>query len=289
MNLLLTINLARKRFMLSSGALAHLGLGLMFLGIVSSSAYDRSEKVKLPQNEAKSALGYELELQQPLVSEHRKGITLFLPLEIKEGNSTFSAQPDIYTEQTRGGQPQRFVHPYIGRGLVSDLYISPVDFDPGQKPRPKNEIELEKDKPMTLHDYTLTFTGFDVSGMMGHQKGTREMSVGTTIEVTYGDADPVTVKPVLHIGAEQTPPERVKLPGPEDAYLTIARINAGAKTVTLRYEGPEPDAMEAEAPILPSMIAEISIKPGMTVLWLGCFLILFGGTVGIARRKRKGK
>lgn len=287
MNLLLAINLARKRFRLSSGALAHLGLGLMFLGIVASTAYDRTEKVKLPQDETRTALGYELRLNQPRLTEYGKGVRLFLPLDVKKGSTAFSVQPDIYSERTRGGQPQRFVHPYIGRGLISDLYISPVDFDPGEKPRPGNEIELEKDKAATFHDYTFKFTGFDVSGMMGHQQGQREMSVGATIEVTYKETAPVTLKPVLHIGAQKTPPERVKLPGREDAFLTISRINAGAKTVTLNYEGPEPSETAAQERTLPSMIAEVSIKPGMAVLWLGCFLILFGGIVGIVRRNAK--
>ncbi len=285
LNLFLVIRLARKRIRLSSGAVAHLGLGLMFLGIVASSAYDRSEKVKLPQGEPNSALGYELELNEPQLSEFRKGVRLLLPLTISQGDTSFVAQPDIYSERRGGGQPQRFVHPYIDRGLISDLYISPADFDPGEEPRPENEIVLEKDKPVELGDYTLRFTGFDVSGMMGHQQGSREMSVGATIEVTYNEIPPETLKPVLHIGRQKTPSEPVKLPGPQEAYLTIARINAGAKTVTLHYEGLETTDQAPKVSTPPAMIAEVSIKPGMTVLWLGCFLILLGGSIGIYRRK----
>lgn len=287
MNLLLVVKLARKRIRLSSGAVAHLGLGLMFLGIVASSAYDQSEKVKLPQGEPNEALGYELKLNQPRLSEFRKGVRLLLPLTINKGDTSFTAQPDIYSERRRGnGQPQRFVHPYIGRGFVYDLYISPVDFDPGEKPRPENEIVLEKDKPFALQEYTLTFTGFDVTGMMGHQQGRREMSVGATIEVAYQDNPPETIKPVLLIGQQRTPQKAVRLPGPQEAYVNIAGIDAGSKTVTLHYEGLGP-LEKPEAPSLPSMIAEVSIKPGMTVLWLGCFLLLLGGCIGVYRRNGK--
>ncbi|MBW2195642.1 MAG: hypothetical protein JRF37_08760, partial [Deltaproteobacteria bacterium] len=248
-----------------------------------------SEKVMLPQGTVKSALGYELELKQPEFINYGKGVRLHLPLNVKKGGSQFLASPDIYSERSQGGQSKRFVHPYIGRGLISDLYISPVDFKPGEKPHSENEIVLEKNKKLHFHDYELEFTGFDVSGMMGHQEGgTGKMSVGTNIVVRYKDEDPVTIKPTLTVGArKQNPSKRVKLPGPQEAYITLAHMNAGAKNIALIYEGPESSAQKAAARTPPTAIAEVSIKPGMTILWLGCFLILLGGSISVVRRRGK--
>jgi cytochrome c-type biogenesis protein CcmF len=49
-----------KRFRVAGGYLAHVGLGLMLAGIITSSAYDRTQKVVLTLNESKQVLGYTL-------------------------------------------------------------------------------------------------------------------------------------------------------------------------------------------------------------------------------------
>ena len=282
MNLFLATKLLRKRITLSSGAIAHLGVGLMFLGIVASSVYDRSEKVLFTQGLAGSAMGYNITLDAPKFSKDGKGVRLALPLDVREGDHQFSALPDIYSERTRDGQTKRFIHPHIRRGLISDLYISPMDFRPGRKGTPANEIMLEKEKKTQFHDYKLQFTGFDVSAMMG-QKDASRMSVGANIVVSYKGGESVTLKPVMTMGQAHTPSSRVRLPGREDAYLTLAKMDATDKTITVVYEGPE-GAAEGLEDKPPAVIAEVSIKPGMTLLWLGTCLILLGGCVAIARR-----
>jgi hypothetical protein len=88
------------------------------------------------------------------------------------------------------------------------------------------------------------------------------------------------------VGKKDDPSSRVKLPGPEDAYLTLVSIDAGAKTIHLVYDGPaSPAKKHIEKP--PSLIAEVSIKPGMTMLWLGTILILTGGAIAVVRRLPK--
>jgi cytochrome c-type biogenesis protein CcmF len=281
-NLLLTIRLVRKKVTLSSGAIAHLGVGVMFLGIVASSIYDRSEKVLLPEGTAKSAMGYDITFTDPTFSKDGKGVRLYLPLDVSKGEKQFSAVPDIYSERTRDGQSRRFVHPHIRRGLVADLYISPIDFQPGRSAGTANEIVLEKGKTFHFHPYDLAFTDFDVSAMMGKREA-GPMSVGANIEVSYEGKEPVTIKPLMTVGESKSPASRVKLPGPEDAYVTLTRMDATAKTITLIYEGPEgaETALEEKPP---AVIAEVSVKPGMTLLWFGTCLILFGGCVAIPRR-----
>ena len=164
------------------------------------------------------------------------------------------------------------------------MYISPVDFNPGKKKSgPANQLWMKKGEKVQVHDYELTFNDFDVSGMMG-QKGTHAMSVGANVTVSLKGAEPMTLKPVMSVGQLHSPESRVKLPGPEEAYLTLIRIDAGTKAIAVLYEGPgAPEEKEAEETPA-TMIAEVSIKPGMTVLWLGTFLILLGGSIAIVRR-----
>jgi len=189
MNLHLAIKLIRKKITMSAGAIAHLGVGLMFLGIIASSVYDRSEKVLLPQGTI------ELKFSGPKFVTEPRGVRLDLPVDVKKGNTEFIARPDIRSENSPDGQGRRFSRPHIRRGLVSDLYLSPVDFKPGEEennPTGK-QLELKKQEKIKIEDFEITFVGFDVSAMMGQKEG-QDVSVGADLLVSYKSGNPVTVK-----------------------------------------------------------------------------------------------
>jgi cytochrome c-type biogenesis protein CcmF len=286
MNLVFAVRLMRKRLVISSAALVHLGVGLMFVGIVASSSYDRSEKVRFSEGVAGAALGYDITFTPPKFSKDGKGVRLHIPLDVKKGDDQFTAEPDIYSERTSNGETKRFVHPHIRRGLVSDLYISPVDFDPGtQEAARPNLLTIKKGQTVQRHAYAITFEAFEIPNMMG-KSDLHEMTVGASIKASYKGGEPVTLKPILKVGQLPDRSGRVRLPGPEEAHLTLSSIDAGAKTISLIYEGPGADSAgtEDEQSEPNSVIAEVSVKPGMTVLWLGTFLMLFGGSVGVVRR-----
>jgi cytochrome c-type biogenesis protein CcmF len=286
MNLVLAIGLMRKRFTLSSGALIHLGVGLMFLGIMASSMYDRSVKQRYYQGLATPTFKYAVTLAAPRMFEHGKGERLELPLTVKTEDTQFLATPDIYVERTPNGQLQRFIHPFIKRGIVSDLYISPVDYDLGQKEDPPNQIEMKKDQTIHFHQYTITFTGYDIQAGMG-SKSSAGMSVGAKLSIAYKDEKPVILIPVLDITQHTNSKGRVKLPGPDEAFLNLTKINANEKSITLVYDGPDTAAkdMHATQKQKAAVILDVSIKPGMTLLWIGTILMALGGIVGIIRRR----
>jgi cytochrome c-type biogenesis protein CcmF len=287
MNLHLAVRLIRKKFTMSAGAIAHLGVGLMFVGIIFSSVYDRSEKVRLLQGKPEPALGYEMKFSGPKFFREPRGVRLDLPVDVKKGSTEFTARPDIRSENTPDGQGRRFSRPHIRRGLASDLYISPVDFQPAEeqsRTAAGRQFELKKQEKIQVLDYEITFVGFDISGMMA-QKEDQGVSVGADLMVTYKGEEPLSLKPILTMGKEGNTSSRVKLPGPAEAYLSLAGIEASSGTIILDYQGPASvgeDKIAQTTP--PAFIAEVSIKPGMTVLWLGSFLILFGAGVGVARR-----
>ena len=216
-----------------------------------------------------------------------RGVRLVLPVDVKKGNTQFTARPDIRSENTPDGQGRRFSRPHISRGLVSDLYIAPVDFQPateGGRSADRKQVELKKQQKIQFQDYEITFVGFDISGMMAKKEG-QGVSVGADIVVSYKDEDPLPLKPILTMGKEGNTSSRVKLPGPAEAYLSLAGIEASSGSIILDYQGPASAGQDKIAQTTPpAFIAEVSIKPGMTVLWLGTFLILFGAGIGVARR-----
>jgi len=284
MNLHLAAKLVRKKITMSAGAVAHLGVGLMFVGIVASSVYDRSEKVLLPEGTVKPTLGYQMKFNGPQFSREPKGVRLDLPLDVTKGDAEFVAQPDIRSETRSDGQGRRFSRPHIRRGLVSDLYISPVDFQPArEESHSEKQLQLKKQEKVKFEDYDISFVGFEVSGMT-EQTESRGVSVGADIVVSYKGEAPVNLKPVLDMVHGNNTSKPVRLPGPMEAYISLVQINANTKSIVLDYHGPASTPGNTVERTPAAFIAEVSIKPGMTVLWLGAFLILLGGGIGVARR-----
>ncbi|MBW1745081.1 MAG: hypothetical protein JRJ25_01650, partial [Deltaproteobacteria bacterium] len=285
-NFFLAAQLIRRKITFSGAAIAHLGVGLMFIGFVASSVYDSSDKALLKQDKAQNIMGYEFTFNTPEFLKEGKGFRLSLPLNVKKGASQFAALPDIYAEPGSNGQTNRFIHPHIQRGLLADLYIAPVNYDSGKKESGLNkQIILKKDDTIQLQDYELTFTGFEVSSMMGAADSeNKDMAVSANILASYKGGDPVNLKPVIIMGRTKSPSGNVKLPGPKEAYLDLARIDATTKSIILVYHE-HPDAASEEDAATPAfLLIDVSVKPGMTLLWAGVFLLLLGGSIANVRR-----
>ena len=113
----------------------------------------------------------------------------------------------------------------------------------------------------------------------------KDMAVSAKILASYKGGDPVNLKPVINMGqTTKSPSGNVKLPGPKEAYLALSRIDATTKSIILVYHE-HPDAKsEEDAATLASLLIDVSVKPGMTLLWAGVFLLLLGGSIANVRR-----
>jgi len=63
-NVQVLVSRLRESWARLGGYLAHFGLALMLIGIITSSGYNSSEKVAIPEGRTKSALGHELTFQK---------------------------------------------------------------------------------------------------------------------------------------------------------------------------------------------------------------------------------
>lgn len=287
-NLELVFRTMRKNFASGSASLIHLGVGLMFIGFVASNAYDKSERISLPQNSPKEAMGYKLKFLQPQVKHEGKGTRYLLPTEVQKDNKIVIGQPDIYVTQKARGEDQRFHHPYIQRGWWSDLYISPEGYDPGMKQQMDTKhLIITKEETIQYKDYQIKFEQYDLSGMSSGSDQ-HSIQVGADLKVSYKGQKAVALKPIYVVNDPKNPLGRVKLPGEKEAFLTLVGMDASKKNISLHYEGPTIDeAKEEPVENTGTLFVEVSKKPGMSVLWLGVTFILLGGVLSIYRRLPK--
>jgi cytochrome c-type biogenesis protein CcmF len=228
-NLLKTIDeVRRRRLRVAGGYLAHVGLALMLAGIITSSAYDRTEKVVLPLNQARHALGYTLTFKGIEKPTPTARDAMLVEVVDPEGRS-YLARPRMFRNEKSN---QMVANPDVKVRLTHDLYVSPIEFDPGQPPE-GTTTELAKGETVAVGPLAVTFASFD---MGGDHSGGGMNSIGATLAVRRGETT-VNVTPRVVPGDSGFAPVPTEIPGVDGATVELVGINAGAGRIRLTFHG----------------------------------------------------
>jgi cytochrome c-type biogenesis protein CcmF len=243
----------------SGGYLAHVGLTMMLIGMLGSTAYTESQLISLKLNQPVAALGYQF-TYLGIQSEDNYN---YLQVEVDDGIAVFIARPAIYFV---GERPMRT--PGIRRSILKDLYISPVDL---QLAEDVNQVTLAKDESIEIETYKITFKGFSFE----QHAENNIIEVGALLEFE-SDGMVAEYMPTL----KQELSGMISIPVTTDSGVTIAidQIEADRGLVHLSVTGsdccPEDEVF----------VAEIKIKPLISILISGTILLVLGSLIAVWRR-----
>jgi cytochrome c-type biogenesis protein CcmF len=218
-----------KRFRVAGGYLAHVGLGLMLAGIITSSAYDRTQKVVLTLNESKQVLGYTLTFKG--VDKPTPTAREAMLVEVRdEGGRSYVARPRMFRNEKSN---QLVANPDVRVRWTHDVYVSPIEFDPGRSAEVAQAVDLGKGETGKAGPFAITFDGFDMSG--GHSEA-QGVSIGARLTVR-SDARSQQVTPRITSAGNGFASTPVPLQGVDGAAVSISGVNAGAGHVRLQVSG----------------------------------------------------
>jgi len=170
---------------------------------------------------------------------------------------------------------QVMANPDVRTTPFQDLYVSPIDFDPGQ---PK--LQLAKGDSGKIGDMEVKFTGFNLQAQgnaMVEMAAGKPVTVGARLAVTRGGRT-VEVEPLYRLnpasGQVETPP--VQLPG--GGALIVSGINASNGAVQLEAAGVA-TAMK--------LSLDVTRKPLIQLVWFGLYIIILGGVLSTMQRLRE--
>jgi cytochrome c-type biogenesis protein CcmF len=252
-----------KRLELAGAHLCHFGFGLMLVGILVSSAYSRNEQVTIPRGTQANAFDYAITYNGTAGSIQEKNNEILLTLE-RDG-ARIDARPQYFYTPRMDGIMKK---PYINKGLFYDIYMSPQDI----QPIPENHgLILHKGESARVGDFGIKFLKFDMSS----HAASSGMSVGAELEVEYNGAiDTVTPRMVSNPdavdGGSPMVPSPVKLFAGQNYDIRLEHVKAGMGAVALSIPG------LVEMGPQDRLILDVSIKPGINLLWLGTILISLG-------------
>ncbi len=266
-NLVRLVDVARRRFLHTGAAIAHVGFALMFVGVVAGEAWDRKVDVRIPLGGSASAFGRSITYTGFVEGSAPKDEW---GLQVREpGGSTTDGRLTMYALDNG----QAFKKPAILRRAGGDLYISPVALDLGEEAG-GTRITLKKEEPLPFGGAALTLLGYEMGGGMGSV----EMSVTARVQVARDGAADTVALPMRVIDGELVG-SPVPIPGLDGSTLTFRRMSVEERTVEFEVGG-NPD--EPAGP--ETLLAEVTLKPFLWILWLGTSLLVLGTVVALWRR-----
>ncbi|RMF58342.1 MAG: hypothetical protein D6748_08995 [Calditrichaeota bacterium] len=271
-NFKVTMVLIKRNVNKAGGYLAHIGLGFMVIGIITSSVYDRSEKVMLPKGEfEKTSLGYEVKFLDFLDMPDGKDR---VKLEVKTPFGTYEAYPKFYYSDY---SQSYMVGPDVKVNFVKDVYISPISYTPARLANLKR-FTLKKGETQHFNNLKVTFHNFGVQ--MGNNE--QVITANLTIDVTENNyTQSYEVKPVLTASRGKMKSTEAEIPG-TPYKIKINSVNPTNGTVDLALVG---SMNEGETP-KDQLAIEISEKPLISILWFGSIIFVIGSALTLVRRRR---
>lgn len=255
-NLFVFIRRIRAHVLTGGGFLTHAGLGLMLVGVVTSSAYSYSVRVNLPKGEKRETWDYSLTYQG---LEEKN-----LRIEVDKKGKNFAARPKFYYSDYTDGVVRT---PHIDYSVLGDLYIAPLELKTEQQ-----SLVMKKGETVEFKDYKIEFVGFD---MPSHSMGAK-MVVGAELQVSRGE-EKERVVPVLIMGMEGEREQREAVLAQGKALVYLDEIDADSKMISLTIIDVSESASE-------TLVLEMSRKPLIGLVWLGTILMMIG--LGITWRRR---
>lgn len=269
-NTIAIMQLVPKHIDRTGGQLCHFGFGIMLVGILASSAFVSNEQLILPRGQSQSAYRYDVTYHGLTGTMMDKDNEILLTLD-GDGRQV-DARPQFFYSHRLDGIMKR---PHIEKKLLYDLYLSPQDI---QKISDSRGLVIKKGETKIVGDFTITFIDYDLRSHPASPAAT--FSVAIKLEVEH-EGKKETVTPMLVAGpavASGKIADPVKLFRNSDYEIKVEHMYVYNKSVALSIPG----LIDLGPP--DRLILDISIKPGINLLWLGTIIIFIGMTISIYRR-----
>lgn len=260
------------------GPVAHIGVGLLLLGIIGSGHFDSTSQLMLTMGQPQQAYGYQFLFKGV---DETAGIKPEMQIEVSDGKSSFLATPKLYFSQ----QTQAMMRePDIKIFPLTDLYISPLEVKSHAEEHMHNPMfEFAKGETKKIGGYDVTFARFE----MGGHEGEAAMAVGAVLSVSVGGTKHEVVPTLLFdqkgerkMSPVNLPEHGTAAPGAPRSQLALNAINVEQRMALIEFI--DPAMQHEEEP--PQLLVEISTKPLMMVVWTGVVLIILGTAVAFKRR-----
>lgn len=269
------------------GYVAHIGMALFFVGIVTTGGFTEEKQAQLIKNEPKEVLGFTLTFKE--ITPIDNGKKYQFDIEVKDGDNISHVSPVMFIAEFNNSLMRE---PDILSKLTKDIYVAPVSYqDAKDDQSTHNHGEsaiLKKGETKDFEGKKITFSKFNFPPeAMAVMQGGGEFFIGAILNVEYNGKN-FTVEPkMVSKGGDKTF-ESAKI---DEANLRIEMNNLDASgTVSLVFNSLDAPAAEEEMPAPKEILTvDASIKPFISLVWIGVLVMALGFAISIVRRTKESK
>lgn len=278
--------LSKQGWFMIGGPMAHIGLALLFLGIIGSGFYGQKVTSTLAQGEPKEILGHTLTYTGAHPTPDGKWK---FTIRAEQAGKAFVLEPVMF-KSTYNDQIMR--NPDYATFLTRDFYIEPVSLEKATgNDHEHHTFDLPKGVPTTIADMTVTFVRFDMNqhGMEGMMGG-GGFPVGAILEVARGGKkETITAVTVYKEGQQPEVKPAMLKDGKTGFSMLNMNINPENKTSVIQVDvlGLHDHADQVEGPEM--LVIEASVKPFMSLIWVAAALISIGLILSMINKARTAR
>ncbi len=264
---------------------AHLGVAFTLLGVIGSGFMSRTQSIEVPQGVSKSAFGYNFTYTgyEPFWNGER---FYFNVVMTDADGDVIDTVKTIMFNSMYGGQKQLMRNPGIAKFWFKDVYLEPQAlFAPD--PDGWQAAQFTKGMSIEFGGYKIHFVDFD----MNNSAASQAFTIGGVFRVEkYGQPpQEFTVTHTTGPDGVQDTPALVSAGDLEiviDA-LTPNREDLALSTVDARMRNPKVTPNPND--LRETLVVEASLKPFISLVWLGIVVMIIGFGIARARRAKDAK
>jgi cytochrome c-type biogenesis protein CcmF len=280
-NLLVTIKKFKSGWQNAVAPFSHVGVALLFIGIIISGVFSKSQTATITKNETAHIMGHDIIYKSDFSSPDGKD---GLNIEYTENGKTYNADPRLYMNNYSRSMMSE---PYVNEGLFNDFYLSLIQRTGSNTTSDVNVFSIIKGEQKTYHGYDIIFKAFE----MGSHENTDQFEILAVLQVSK-DGHSHEVRPGMLVEGGHQHPIIAEMPGTgyqnQKVTVSIASLNAESKQVDLSFSGLTAPQAQSSTPN-EQVAVEISHKPFMGVLWIGTILLTLGTILAMKKRTEELK
>jgi len=287
----LAVNAFRKKKSSIGAYIAHIGIALVFLGIIASSKYSKEENLSLELNRPQNAFGYTLTYMgaTPFQDPSNKTDTKYhFNVKVEKDNKEMMLQPVMYYSEYSKGIMK---NPDIANFVTKDFYLSPMGLVEPELFSEDELLELKKGEEKKIGNVSVQFNDFDFGNI---DKGGKEIqsgnyTIGAIIKVKdikYTE----TLEPKIKY-TEGNPEYLVAKITGNDIYnfyfvkMAVKGEDQGGPTATIAVVNNKNASLTPKAD--ETLVLTASVKPFINVLWTGTVVLVLGFFLSILKRRKE--
>ena len=257
--------------------IAHIGIALFLIGVLSSAGHSTQKQVDLIKGEKVSVLGHDLTFTgwEPFDN----GKKYHFNIEVNDGSSSKTVSPVMFVADFNNSMMRE---PDIWVGFVKDFYIEPKGYSDGSENKDGTTISLKKGETQNYNGTDIKFNEFDFPPEVRQaMMAGKDFKVGAKFTVTFNgkSEDVETVMQSVGGNREFIPTEL------KDANMKMVMGNLNAAgTVELKVS---PLETANAAPPKEVLTIEASVKPFISLVWIGVLTMAAGFLTSAFRRSKE--